>query len=846
MTDSIPTPTSPNAPGLPPGLTVQRRLALAWLALSWERLWSRLWVPATLLGVFVAIAMTDVLPSLHWVIHTLVVIAAAAGVGFVLWHRLKDFAWPTRGEARARLETTSPVEHRPLTTVEDSLAAGASAVQQWLWRMHQDRARDDLDRLRVKGPAPGIANRDRFATRAAVVLALFVAVVGSWGDIGNRIWRGVLPMFGGADSNLAVKVWITPPAYTSRSPIYLEVPASEGTQEPAFLDVPDGSKVLAVVTGTRRNTVLSQDEGATPLEKIADETQRGETDLKPSKRLEIRQTGRTLAGWDVNWIADMPPTINFAAPPSEAPRWRWRIDYRATDDYGLQNLTARVTRAADTAPDAAVLEFPVALPAVNGRTIMHSSIHDLAAHPWAGQKVNIQLTAIDQANQTAASKVVTATLPERTFIHPVAKELAKWRKEVAAKPQEAVAPTLDYVSRTLQQPNSFGGDHLVHLTLSTAKYRLAYEPTTDAAKTVPDLLWHAAVRIEDGSLVAAEARLAAAEEALREALERGASTEEINRLLDDLQQAVNDYAKALDEKSPDKDFAQGDTTTPEDIASSVEQLRQLSDVGAEDAAKQALSDLQQQLQNLRDEAQNGGNENPQVKKAQDMLDQMRKLTEEQSKLLDENFEQAKQQAERDQQEMKRQAEERAQGRNQRQQQSQADKENEKHAQANSAAGRKAADKQEALREQLNEIAEEMEKMSGKKPDGMSDADQAMSDARDSLNAGAFKPGVENQTKALSKLQESIASAQDQLAEALFERGLGGAMKLPGAGEMGFSKLGARDGRRSDGGVKVPTGPDTEGMAQRVRTILNEIRERASDRTRPEAEQDYLRRLMKQF
>jgi hypothetical protein len=36
------------------------------------------------------------------------------------------------------------------------------------------------------------------------------------------------------------------------------------------------------------------------------------------------------------------------------------------------------------------------------------------------------------------------------------------------------------------------------------------------------------------------------------------------------------------------------------------------------------------------------------------------------------------------------------------------------------------------------------------------------------------------------------------------------------------------------------------MAERVRVILEEIRNRASDRTRPAAEQDYLRRLMKQF
>jgi hypothetical protein len=76
--------------------------------------------------------------------------------------------------------------------------------------------------------------------------------------------------------------------------------------------------------------------------------------------------------------------------------------------------------------------------------------------------------------------------------------------------------------------------------------------------------------------------------------------------------------------------------------------------------------------------------------------------------------------------------------------------------------------------------------------------------------------------------------------------LGGVIQLPGPGQFIFSPLGARDGRQSGEHVDVPMGPDTEGMAQRVRVILEEIRSRASDRTRPEAEQEYLRRLMKQF
>jgi uncharacterized protein (TIGR02302 family) len=736
--------------------------------------------------------------------------------------------------------------------VEDSLAASATAIEQWIWRLHQQRAHDALDRLRVKGPAPNIAAHDRFALRSAVVLALFVAVIGGWGDIGNRISRGVLPMFDGGASRVAVKLWITPPAYTNRSPIYLETPAPESTPELEALDIPAGSKALAVVTGASRSASFRMDDDSKPLEKLADETQRGEIDLKPMKRLEIRQGGRAVAGYDVNWIPDKPPTISTPGPPTEAPRWRLRIDYRASDDYGIESVTAHVVKADKTGEP---FDFPVALPAGAGKTFVHASLHDLASHPWAGQKVFVQLTAQDQAGQKTSTAPMEVTLPERVFVHPVAKELAKWRKAIAAAPEENAKPALETVTKILQTPQSFNGEPLVALTLSTAKYRLQYEPAADAANTVPDLLWHAAVRIEDGNIVSAEQRLAEAEKALRDALERGASPEEINRLVDELKQAVADYTKAVAEKNQDQQngFQNANTQKADDIAAKAEEMRQMSEMGAQDAAKKALQELQEQLQSLRNGDQgNGDKNNPDIKKTQDMMKEMRDLTKQQSDLMNDSFDQAKKQEQRDKEQRDRLMAEHAKGMQMPQRgsknsgQSEQEKAEEAAAKANTQASRAAADKQEALRKQLNDLSKKMEQMTGQKTEGMNEANEAMEDARDNLNAGAWKEGADGQSKALSKMQQTISQAQEQLMKSLFDKGLGAAIELPGAGQMIFSPLGARDGRRNGEHVDVPTGPDTQGMAQRVRVIMEEIRARAADRTRPEAEQDYLRRLMKQF
>ncbi len=82
-------------------VAVRARLALAWAAVAWERLWIGLWPVATFLAFVLALALTDVLPSLPAWLHLIVLIGAAAVAGLLGWRGLRVFAWPKRAEARA-------------------------------------------------------------------------------------------------------------------------------------------------------------------------------------------------------------------------------------------------------------------------------------------------------------------------------------------------------------------------------------------------------------------------------------------------------------------------------------------------------------------------------------------------------------------------------------------------------------------------------------------------------------------------------------------------------------------------------------------------------------------------
>ena len=119
-------------------------------------------------------------------------------------------------------------------------------------------------------------------------------------------------------------------------------------------------------------------------------------------------------------------------------------------------------------------------------------------------------------------------------------------------------------------------------------------------------MWAFASMLEEGNMADASARLRNAEEALRQALDRGASDEEIKRLTDELRAALNQFMQALAEemrKNPQMARPLDPNTQrqmrSQDLQSMIDRMEQLAKSGARDAAKQRLDQLSQMMQNLR-------------------------------------------------------------------------------------------------------------------------------------------------------------------------------------------------------------------------------------------------------
>ena len=788
---------------------LRRKLRLARVVLAWESLWPVLWPAVALAGLFVAVALFDVLPLLPGWVHAALLAAFAGAFLAALAYAVRGFRLPDDDRARRRVERDSDLAHRPIGTLDDRLAEGPAGdpVARGLWRLHRQRMTETIRRLRVAAPAPGVPARDPWGLRAAVLLLLVIAVAGTWGDMPPRLYRAVTPAWSAApDQPITLQMWLTPPQYTGRPPTLIEVPSEAPPPAPA---VPGGSTVLALLHGGEGTAELELDRRALPFTPLGDGGQRVETAIGDAAQIAVRLDGRRVGQWRVTVVPDAPPSIRFSEQPSGDPGGRLRLAYEAADDYGVTKAWASIRR--DTGPadeEPLLLELP--LPGGQNAVLRHASWHDLTAHPWAGLPVTLEPNARDAAGQVGKGAPIRIVLPEREFHHPVARAIIAQRRLLAddPPPRHDVARRLDGISAL---PDAFGNDTVAFLSLRTARARLLRDQSAGAVDSVRDILWNTALRIEEGNRAVAERAVAEAARELEKALSENASQAEIDRLMDQLQQAMEQLLDAIAEQAMRQDNTpfmpdpSAQYVTPRELESMLDRMRDLARTGSREAAQQMLSQLQDMLRNLQ--AGRQGQPSPEAQQAQQALGQLGELARQQRSLLDQTFRQSQQGASPEE------------------------------------AGEGAA-RQEALRRALGDVMRQLGEGLGEIPGALGEAEQAMRDATGQLRQNAPGSAVQSQGEALERLQQGAQQAMQALSR---QMGMGMGMPSGMPTGQGFQRdpLGRAlngPGAPDDRSVHVPD----EGDLHRSREILEELRRRLGDPQRPGEERDYLRRLLRQF
>jgi uncharacterized protein (TIGR02302 family) len=818
-----------------------------------------LWPAACVIGVFFGVALLDVLPRLpDWLHAGVLIVFCAALLGALVW-ALPALRPIRHSEARARLERDSELPDRPLQALEDRLAAGREDVlAEALWRRHRERMAALAGALRVRWPDAEMSRHEPWGIRAGVLILLVIGAVAGSSDPAARLGRALDTGVRTAAQQAQVELWITPPAHTRVSPIYLTNAAGKGSAAAgtAVVDVPVASTLLARVSGVKRPPELSLSGVARLFQPLGEgnsrEAWRAEATVDGGDRINVRTGRRELADWPISVVPDTPPSVAFDKPPVEQGDGLLALAWRAADDYGVTDISALIAPAVMGEPppgkDEEPLRVPLPLAALSAAGASGTALQDLSAHAWAGTSVRIRLEAKDAAGQVGTSEAVDAVLPERDFAHPVARALITVRKTLLSGGINERYAAAAELSAIAAQPEAYKGDTVVSLALAVAKARLRLSNEATAIEAVRDVLWQTALRLEQGDVPLAERQLEEARQRLTDALQRQAPADEIERLMDELQQALDRYlAAAADEAARRGQL--GPTLDPaapsmrgEDLKDMIEAARQLMRSGGRETAMEMLAQLQRVLDSIRAGLRSGADAD--MAKAQELMHALRTLADKQQRLQDNSFRRLEEQRARQERGL------RAPGRRPASPgppSTPTPGVSPEAPSANSPGSKPqeidkgGAAEQQALREELGALMLRLDEMLGSIPQPLGEADQAMKGAAESLGRGQLGKAFTDQSRAVDALERATQSAGEALA-----RQLGNGMMIGGEGGVGRGDIFGRSpgGRRgfATGDVEIPD----NGSLQRAQEILDELRRRAAERSRPVQELDYIERLLRRF
>lgn len=831
------------------------KVGLARYANFWEQLWSALYLPLILGSLIVSLAWLGVFELFNnWVRISILVLLFIGFLGSL--YPLFRVRFPNYQTGLNRVEAASGHGHRPLTALEDKLAGGnQDPASRILWNTHKKRMLLALKQVRSGFPHPGAHRRDPFGLRIIAISLLFIGYVVSEGERGTRL----VEAFAGSDELSQVvgriDAWVTPPAYTGRAPIYLTGDIGPARTKDAPITVPEGSIVVVRSQGIGGEYSVLKSigdslpvllEGGKDPEETPQDVASGlpvelQTELVESSRVEIRDGSTILHAWNFEIVPDKNPSISFEELPEVQLSGSLKLTYRVTDDYGVVGAEAKI----EADPDATELfvssnprplvkppQFALPLPRRSAEVPVAETFRNLTSHPWAGSNVLLTLSAEDERSQKGYSKPHKMTLPIRTFHELLARAIVEQRR-ILAMDANHHAEVIDAMDAILLAPHNLLKDSKYYPGMRFVYTRLVKAKTDKELLEVVDLLWELALTIEDGDLSVAERALRDAQEALRRALEEGASDSEISRLTQELREALQRYMQAMMQQMRNNPQAmvpmdpnmQG--LSSQDLDQMLQQIEELAQSGARDAAQQLLSQMQQMLENMQTSQSMMMGSNETMRQMMQAMNQLGEMIRRQQELMDETF-QLGQQGQSQQNQLDSNG-------NPIPGQSQQPMTPEEYAQAL----RSLQQQQGELAQQLQELMQQMQENGIQQIQPLGEANQSMTGAQQSIGRGDTGNAANQQGQALDALRRGA----QQLGEQMRNQGRpGGRMMGRRPNEDPLGRPRRNSGPEFGDHVKVPEQIDT----QRARQILEELRRRFSDPKRPDIELDYIERLLNPF
>jgi hypothetical protein len=749
-------------------------------------------------------------PALVSILAGLVLMGAA----WLFYHAVTRFDPIDEQEAKHRIEQQAGLtEMAPLTSSADRLIGGDGA----LWSWHRRRLEAMAGAL--SKPANPVLTRQDGLRGMALALAIGICV---WQPVpaARALNVDLSPLMG--DSDLVMEAWAQPPEYTS-------LPVVRLSPDTPNVALPEGSVVFARMDGAKGAPRLRIGGKTIMMTRERGQAWTANGTLKKSGELKLDRLG-TRASWHVTAIEDKAPTLNAPEPIKIDPKGRLDVSFAAKDDYGIASASVRVKPRVKLKGLVGNTTFdtPITLEGEAGEDGTRRVFVDVADHVLTGLEVEATIVVRDGLGQETVSKPTFLAMPTLNWKSPLGGALQEQRLLILreARPYQTRAPAfamlfdaqagvpikLDLNEPLLGAPEGIARAHglldaaLTSLKLTGlsevglmamqfARERLALAHNVEDAHAVAPILWDLARQAEAGDQSPAQQKIAAARQALENALKNGGSDEDISQLTQELREAVKERLDELAQQGEGQGEAQGgsggESLSSGDIDSMLRELEQSGSSGARQDALDQLEKLGELMENLQAGGGEGGEGEPSEQGSGSGNSPLDDAMREQRDLSDQT--------------------------------------NDRNGPNGGAPAPDLADRQNDLADRLSppNAAEQQPAQGpeGQAQAGKAQAAQAMRQAADALRRGDLDSAREAQGRAEQALQQAAEAQQ----------------AAKGAGDTNQDPLGRSRPNLDDGkGTKVPD----QVEKRRARDVREELRRRQADPNRDGQERDYLDRLLK--
>ncbi|MBU2959721.1 TIGR02302 family protein [Citreicella sp. C3M06] len=837
-------------PETPPDILgpIRWPLRLTLWGMSAERVTRAFWPLWSVLISALALLMLGVqdLVAVEWVWAGAAVFLA--GFGWAIWRGFRTWRRPTRAEALARLDGS--LKGNPIQAALDAQAIGAADPgSQAVWQAHQARMRARLAEAKPVEPDLRVSRADPFALRYVALLAFAAALVfGSFLRVSSVTAMGPS---GDLAAGPAWEGWMEPPRYTRLPSVYLNDITAPG------IDVPEGAQITLRMYGEVGALSVEESVSNRPLAPQGAEATAQDFRVASSGRIAIDGPGGRA--WEISMKPDAAPSVRREGEIESSYEGDAQIPFAAMDDYGVVAGIARMTLQLDQVdrryllaaePEAVTaIEVPLPMPIAGNRAdFSETLVENFSQHPWANLPVKLEMGVEDEAGQKGWTESEVITLPGRRFFDPIAASVIELRRALLWT--RGNVPEITRMMRAISNlPDDLFRSAVPYLRMKAILGDLEVagpDMSMDRREEIATAMWDLAMLLEEGDLASALERLQRAQERLSEAMKNGASDQEIAELMQELREATDDYLRQLSrqaERNADQDqqSAQNQNSmemSQNDLQRMMDRIQELMEQGRMAEAQEALRQLQEMMENMQVTEGQGG-QSP----GEQAMEGLGETLREQQGLSDEAFRQLQDQFNPGQQGQGQQGEGQQQG------QGQGQGQGDQPGQGQGSLRDQLADRQRELRGELNRQSQNLPG-AGTEPgdnarEALRRAEDAMDDAEDALRQDDLAGAIDDQSRAMEALREGMRELGEAMAQQQQQnQGQQGQMQGGNPGQQ-RDPLGRNAGANGNIGSDENMVQD-EDVYRRARELLDEIRRRSGDGERPEAELDYLGRLLERF